>query len=85
MVYAKFGGQTKCIMGDAKIENDKLFINSLLSAIGKLLWKHNDGVKSGMNLRNLRRHIFENSVRYICRGNCMNVNVFCDLWSLVMF
>ena len=65
MVYA-FGGQTKCIMGDAKIENDKLlFINRLLSAIGKLLWKHNDGVKSGMNLRNLSRHIFENSVRYI--------------------
>ena len=30
MVYAKFGGQTECIMGNSKIENGKFKINLVL-------------------------------------------------------
>ena len=32
IVYAEFGGQTKCVMGNWKIENVRLFVNPLTTA-----------------------------------------------------
>ena len=36
MVYAKFGGQTECIMGNSKIENTKL-TNQRLNSVSVTL------------------------------------------------
>ena len=35
MVYAKFGGQTECIMGNWKIENKQVLLSSEIKGIAR--------------------------------------------------
>ena len=38
MVYAKFGGQTECIMGNSKIENRNIIKDNFLGLFSKYMY-----------------------------------------------